>query len=185
MQVGKDVIRHFLIILLNLGLFIEQCGRAVLHRMEQVGARPVKDRHKVVGYDLNSELCQIPQGNLVVLDILIAGRQTNFDIIVYIDALNNIHIEACVLNLLACLFDLLDRPDLARLLIMKCPNQSGYTRDLFNLLRRNAVISCAVPAECHLHINASFYATNFKPFFRLYLSKKQFYLQNGSAAEIF
>ena len=121
MQVGQDILRHFLIIFMNAGFFIKQCGGTVLHRMEQIGTGPVKNRHEIIGNYLDTEFRQIPQGGFIVFNILVPGGQANLDIIMDVHAFHHIHIEACAFNLSACFFNFLHGPDLTCLLVMQGP----------------------------------------------------------------
>ena len=150
-QVVEDVACHLLVVVLDFALLVVQGGGAVRQGMEQVGACPVKDGHEVVGDDLNAELCQITQGCLVVFDVLVAARQTDLDVVVHVYALYNVHVEACALDLAAGLLDLLDLPYLTGLLAVQRPYKAGHARDLLDLLRRDAVVALAIPAECHFH----------------------------------
>ncbi len=150
-QIVQDVIRHFLIIVLNPVLFVEQRRGAVLQRVEQICPGPVKNGHKVVGHDLHAELRQIAQRSLIVFDILVSGKKPDLDIVMHVHALHHVHVEARALDLAPCLLDLFHLPDLSGLLVMQRPDQPGHSRDLFDHLRGNAVVSLAVPAKCHLH----------------------------------
>ena len=78
--------------------------------MEQVGAGPVEDGHEVVADDLDTKLGQVADALLVVFDILVAGGQTDLDIVVHVDGLDNIHIKAVGVDLVCNLLDLVDFP---------------------------------------------------------------------------
>ena len=66
-------------------------------------------------------------------------------------ALDDVHVEAGALDLTACFLDFVDFPDLTGLLVVQRPYQTGNARNLLDLLRCDAVVALAVPAECHFH----------------------------------
>ena len=123
--------------------------------MEQVGAGPIENGHKVIGNNLYAALRQIAQGDLVIFDILITGRQADLDIVVYVNRFDDVDIEACVLNDLLFMHDLVDRPDFTGLLMVQSPYDAGNAGDLLDVGQGNAVVAFAVPAECHLHSKTS------------------------------
>ena len=124
--------------------------------MEEIRAGPVENGHEIIGHYLDAEFCQIAQGGLVVFDIVIPGGEADLDIIVDIDAFHHVHIEACPLDLAAHFLDFLHFPDFAGLFLVQGPNQPRDSGNLPDLLRRDGVVSLAVPAECHLHTVSSF-----------------------------
>ena len=148
---GHDILSHRLVIALDLVLLVEQCGGAVAYRMEQVGAGPVEDGHEVVADDLDAELGQVADALLVILDILVAGGQTDLDIIVHVDGLDNIHIKAVGVDLVCNLLDLVDFPDLAGHLVVQCPDDAGHAGDLLDVAQGDGVVALAIPAPTHFH----------------------------------
>lgn len=88
-----DVIRHLLGVLFDLGRLVVQCGGAVSHRVEQVGAGPVKHGHKVVANYFYPKAGQIFDGLFVIFNERIPGWQANLDVIMDINGLHYIHIE--------------------------------------------------------------------------------------------
>ena len=126
--------------------------------MEQVGAGPVEDGHEVVGDHLYPEGGQIAQSLLVVFDILIPGGQADFDVVVDVDALHHIHVEAVLVQLCLDLRDLLRLPDLAGHLVVEGPDDTRHAGDLLDVGQLDLVVALAVPAECHLHhVNSSYF----------------------------
>ena len=115
---GHDVIGHLLGVVLDHALLIVQRRRAVAHRVEEIRACPVEDGHKVVADDLHAEGGEVTDCLDVVVDVLIARWQADFDIIVDIDRLYHVGVEACGPDLSDRLFDLLLLPDLARHLVV-------------------------------------------------------------------
>ena len=148
---GHDILSHRLVIALDLVLLVEQCGGAVAYRVEQVGTGPVEDGHKVVADDLDAELGQVADALLVVLDILVAGGQTDLDIVVHVDGLDNIHIKAVGVDLVCNLLDLVDFPDLAGHLVVQCPDDAGHAGDLLDVAQGDGVVALAIPAPTHFH----------------------------------
>ena len=153
---GHDVLSHGLVVVLDLCLLVEQSGGTVAHGMEQIGAGPVEDRHEVVADDLDTELGQVADALLVVLDVLVAGGQTDLDVIVDIDGLDHIHIEAVSVDLIGDLLDLVNFPDLAGHLVVQCPDDAGHTRDLLDVAQADGVITLAIPAPTHFHRHSGF-----------------------------
>ena len=152
MEIFQDIVRHLLVVLLNLCLLVIQCRGTILHRMKKVCPRPVKDRHEIISHDLDAKLCEIAQRLLVILNILVARGQPDLDIVVDVHALHDVHVKAVVLDLMTHLLDLVNLPHLACRLVMQRPYKSGHTGNLPDLFLRDAVISLAVPAKSHLHI---------------------------------
>ncbi len=127
---GHDVISHSLVVTLDQIFLIEQGGGTVADGMEQVGTGPVKDRHEVVADGLDTELGQVADALLVVLDVLVAGGQTDLDVVVNVDGLDHVHIEAVSVDLVCDLLDLVDLPDLAGHLIVQRPDDAGHARGI-------------------------------------------------------
>ena len=90
--------------------------------MEQICTGPVKNRHKVVSNHLHAKLSQVAQSLLVILNILISGRQTDLNVVINVYTFHHIHVKTCAFNLLADLFNLLHSPHLAGLLMMQRPH---------------------------------------------------------------
>ena len=67
--------------------------------MEQVGTGPVKDGHEVVADGLDAELGQVADALLVVLDVLVARRQADLDVVVDVDGLDDGGVEAGSMDL--------------------------------------------------------------------------------------
>ena len=148
---AHDVLGHGLVIVLDQIFLIEQGGRAVADGMEQVGTGPVKDRHKVVADGLDAELSQVADALLVVLDILVAGRQTDLDIIVDVHGLHDGSVEAVGMDLIDNFLDLVFFPDLAGHLAVQRPNDLLNTGDLLDISQRDGVVALTIPAPTHFH----------------------------------
>ena len=117
----------------------------------QVGAGPVEDGHEVVADDLDTELGQVADALLVVLDVLIAGGQADLDVVVDVDRLDNVHVEAVSVDLVCDLLDLVDLPDLAGHLVVQRPDDAGHAGDLLDVAEGDGVVALAIPAPTHFH----------------------------------
>ena len=124
--------------------------------MEQVGTGPVKDGHEVVADDLDAELGQVADALLVVLDILVAGGQTDLDVVVDIDGLDHVHIEAVSVDLVCDLLDLVDLPDLAGHLVVQRPDDAGHAGDLLDVVEGDGVVALTIPTPTHFHRHRGF-----------------------------
>jgi hypothetical protein len=148
---GHDVLSHSLVIALDLILLIEQCSGAVAHGVEQIGTGPVEHRHEVVADDLDTELGQIADALLVVLDVLVAGGQADLDVIVDVDRLDHVHVKAVGVDLIGYLLDLVDFPDLAGHLVVQRPDDAGHAGDLLDVAQADGIVALAIPAPTHFH----------------------------------
>ena len=119
--------------------------------MEQVAAGPVEDGHEVVADDLHTKPGQIADGLLIVLNIHIPGGQTNLDIVVDIDRLHHVDVEAVFPALSLDFGNLSLFPDLSGHLVVQCPDDAGHAGDLPDVGKFDVVIVLAVPAKTHLH----------------------------------
>ena len=147
-----DIIRHLLGVLLDLGRLVVQGGGAVPYRVEQVGPRPVEHWHKVVADDLHPEGGQVSDGLLVVLDILVPGGQADLDVVVDVDALHHVHVEAVLVQLRFYFRNLLGLPDLPRHLVVERPDDALYPGDLLDVGQLDLIVAFAVPAPGHFHM---------------------------------
>ena len=68
-----------------------------------------------------------------------------------IDRLDDVHVEAILIQLLLDLGDLGLFPDLAGHFVVKGPDDTGHTRDLLDVIQADLVVALAVPTETHLH----------------------------------
>ena len=148
---AQDVVGHGLVIVLDHVLLVEQSSGAVADRVEQVGTGPVKDGHEVVADDLDTELGQVADALLVVLDVLVAGGQADLDVIVDIDRLDHVHVEAVSVDLIGYLLDLVDLPDLAGHLVVQRPDDAGHAGDLLDVAQADGIVALAIPAPTHFH----------------------------------
>ena len=148
---AQDVVGHGLVIVLDHVLLVEQSSGAVADGVEQVGTGPVKDGHEVVADDLDTELGQVADALLVVLDVLVAGGQTNLDVIVNVDRLNDGSIEAVRMDLIDDGLDLVLFPDLTGHLAVQGPDDLLNTGDLLDVSQRDGVVALTIPAPTHFH----------------------------------
>ena len=88
---------------------------------------------------------------LVVLDVLIAGGQADLDVVVDVDRLDDVHVEAIGVDLVCDLLDLVDFPDLAGHLVVQCPDDAGHAGDLLDVAEGDRVVALAIPAPTHFH----------------------------------
>ena len=58
------------------------------------------------GDELNDQMCI--RDRLVVLDVLVAGGQADLDVVVDVDRLDNVHVEAVSVDLVCDLLDLVE-----------------------------------------------------------------------------
>ena len=148
---AHDVISHGLVVVLDQILLIEQGGGTVADGMEQVGTGPVKDRHEVVADGLDTELGQVADALLVVFDVLVAGGQTDLDVIVNVDRLNDGSVEAVRMDLIDDGLDLVLFPDLTGHLAVQGPDDLLNTGDLLDVSQRDGVVALTIPAPTHFH----------------------------------
>ena len=77
-----------------------QAGGAVGPLLVQLGPGPVKNRHKVVADHLYARLAQPPHRLPVVVDIRVPSGQAQLDVLMDIDALNDLHLQASGIDFL-------------------------------------------------------------------------------------
>ena len=147
----ENVVCHALVVVLDQILLIEQGGGAVADGVEQVGAGPVKDGHEVVADGLDAELGQVADALLVVLDVLVARRQADLDVVVDVDGLDDGGVEAGSMDLVYDLLDLGLLPDLAGHFAVQGPDDLLNTGDLLNVAEGDGVIALTIPAPTHFH----------------------------------
>ena len=152
----QNIVCHFTGIFFDFFRFVIESGGAILQRMEEVGSGPVKHRHKVVADYFYAERCQITDGLDIVFNVMVAGRQADFDIIVDIDGFHHVHIEAVGLQLFLDFGDLFRLPDLSWQFVVQSPDNCAYAWNLFDVRERNLVVIFAVPAKPHLHWHVYF-----------------------------
>ena len=137
----------------QLGLIVIQAVGAVLRDdARQIGAQPVQHRHEVVDDDLHAVLRQIADGLAVILDVLVARGQAELDILMHVDALDDLALEPRGMHLVDIRLDLVFLPNLARGLVVKHAHQAGAAGDLLDLLERDFVALTAIPAKRHFHV---------------------------------
>ena len=123
--------------------------------MEQVRARPVKDRHEVIAYHLHAEFGEVTHRGLVVFDKPVPSGQADLNIVMDVHGFDHVHVEARAFDLLADLLYLLNGPYLSGQLIVKRPDDAGHTGDLLDIGKGDGVVALTVPAPCHLHNSGS------------------------------
>ena len=119
--------------------------------MEKIGTSPVKDRHKIITDDLYTELAQVADALLIVLDVHIPGGKADLDVVMDIDGFYNIDVEAVCLALLLHLSNFFFLPNFTGHLVMQGPDNAGYAGDLLDVGQLDFVVAFAVPTETHLH----------------------------------
>ena len=147
----QNVLCHSVVVILDHILFIEQRSRAVAHFVEQIGAGPVKNRHKVIADHLYAILGEVTDALLIIFDVHIPGGQTDLNVIVDIDRFHHIAIEAVGVELIHHFLDLCFLPNFAGHFVMQRPYDGGHTGDLLDVRQFDLVISLAIPAKTHLH----------------------------------
>ena len=150
-KIFQNIGSHFLIVILYFAFFIIQCSGSVFQRMKKVRSCPVEDRHKIIGHYFYTELCKIFKCCLIIFNILIPCRKTDFDIVMDIYALYNIHVETGAFDPSSYFLYFLDSPDFPRLLVMKRPDKPADSGNLSDHFRSDVIISIAIPAKRHLH----------------------------------
>ena len=119
--------------------------------MEQISTGPVEHRHEVVANHLYSESGKIFDGLFIVLNVLIPGWQADFDVVMDIDTLHNVHVETIGLELLLNFGDFIKFPYFSRHFVMKRPDDALHTRNLLDIAELNLVVALTVPTPCHFH----------------------------------
>ena len=99
--------------------------------MKKIAPRPVENGHKVVANHLYAVLGKVANGLLVIFNIHIARRQTNFYIVVNVYRFYDVDIETVLITLSFDFCDFRFFPDFTGHLIMQSPNNAFYTGDLF------------------------------------------------------
>ena len=151
----------------QLFLVVIETVRPVLRDLpRQICAQPVKHRHEVVDDHLDAILGQIADAGLVVLDILVARGQSEFDILMHIDALDDFALKPRSMNLFDVAADFILFPRLACRLVVQHTHEPRAARNLLDLLERDLVAVAAIPAKCHFHTHISF---SVKPYAKSYM----------------
>ena len=105
----------------------------------------------VVADDLNTKLGKVAHGDLVIFNVLISGGQADLDVIVDVDRLYNIDVEAVLVALRLNFGDLGFFPDLTGHFVVQRPDDAGDTGDLLDVGKLDLVVAFTVPTETHLH----------------------------------
>lgn len=79
-------------------LIIGENGGAIRPLSGQLGAGPVKHRHKVIAYHVNVFLAQTFQSFDVIFNIAVSVSRTSLDIVMDIDRFNSENGESCFLH---------------------------------------------------------------------------------------
>ena len=147
----QDVLGHGVVVVLDHAFFVEQSGGAVADLVEEVGAGPVEDGHEVVADDLDAELGKVAHGLLVVFDQLIPGGQADLDVVVDVDGLYHVTVEAVGMELIHHFSDLALFPNFAWHLVVQSPDDAGDAGNLLDVIQADLIVALAVPTETHLH----------------------------------
>ena len=132
---------------------VQAVGAVLWNQAGQVGAQPVKDGHEVVDNDLDAVFCQIADGNAIVFDVLVAGGQAHFNVLVDVDRFNDLAFQTRGMDLVDIGADFLLRPDLSGSLVVQEAHQAGHAGNLLNLAQGHAVTVGTVPTERHFHVS--------------------------------
>ena len=119
--------------------------------MGQIRAQPVKDRHEIVHDNLYPVFCKIADGDIIILDVLVAAGQAHLNILMDIYALDHLALQARFMHLVNVSFDLLFCPHFACRLVIQEPHQAGHARNLPDLAQLHGITVLPKPAECHFH----------------------------------
>ena len=154
---------------MNLTGLIKHCSGSVSYRMVKIRSCPVKYRHEIVTDYFYAKFSQITDRLDIIGNILVSGRQTNLDIIVYIYRFYYIHIKSVWFQLFLYFTDFFLFPHFSRLLIVQSPDNAGHTGNLSDIGKGNHIIPFAIPAKPHLHrhnfIPPLFYSSNVRTIF--------------------
>ena len=119
----------------------------------QVRPQPVEHRHKVIDNHLHAVAGQHPDRRDIIRDIFLPARKAQLDILMNVDALYDLDLEACVVHFVHFLFqrpELLLRPVHAGGLVQQA-HQPGHAGNLLHILQRDRIRLASVPAKCHFH----------------------------------
>ena len=155
----QNILRHRVVVILNHTLFIKQRRGTVADLVEQIGTRPIKNRHEIVANDLYTEFAQVADALLVVFNQRIAGRFADLDVIVNVDGFHHVAVESVGVKLLHHLSNFRFLPDLTGHFMMQCPDDAGHAGNLFDVGQLDFIVSFAVPTKTHLHRHRSFLLT--------------------------
>ena len=114
--------------------------------MVELRARPVKDRHEVVADAADARLGQPADVLAVILDVPLARRLAELDVLVHRHALDHLEQKARVLDLLFQRRNALAAPHLADGHVVHGGDDRLHARDLPDVFKRNLIVA-AVPAE--------------------------------------
>jgi hypothetical protein len=73
-----------------------------------------------------------------------------------VNALNNFHLEACLMGETNQVFNFIDRPDVTDSDVVKRADHTFNPRYLADMLKRNFILVWPKPAHCHLHHSCPF-----------------------------
>ena len=113
---------------------VQAVGAVLRDLAGEVGAQPVEHRHEVVDDDLHAVLGEVADGLAVVLDVLVARGQTELDVLMDVDALDDLALKARGVHLVHVRLDFVLLPDLTSGLVIQHAHQTGAVRNLLDLL---------------------------------------------------
>ena len=119
--------------------------------MGEVGAEPVEDRHEVVADDLDAGAAEAAEGLGVIGDVAVARGHAELDVVMDVDALDDLELQAGGLDGGLEVGDLLDRPHFADGHVEERADDTGRAGDLPHLPEVDAVVLFPEPTESHLH----------------------------------
>ena len=131
---------------------IQAVGAVLRDFPRQIGAKPVKHRHKIVYNHLHPIFGQITDGLAIIFDIAIPRGESHLDVLMYIDRLDHFALQSGCVYLVDIGFDLLLAPHIPRCFVIQKSHNARHTWNLFDLLEGHAVAVGTIPTECHLHM---------------------------------
>ena len=129
---------------------VGECVGTILCLGMQISAQPVEYRHKVVANALNACLAKVANGGCIVCNVTVTGRQTELDVLVYGNALDNLHLKTFFVAERFEAQDLIHLPNLTHGNVINSGNNAAHSGDLTDIRKRNAILF-SVPTKCHFH----------------------------------
>ena len=121
-------------------------GGAVGRLLIQLGSRPVKDRHEIVGNALDAVFGAATDILAVVFYVAVPLRPAQLDFLCHGNGFHDIENEAVFRALVHHLFDGFFRPDFARLYVIDRGDNMLHARNLADFLQGDRV-RLPVPSE--------------------------------------
>ena len=133
------------------GLVIGQNGSTVEPGLGQIRAGPVEHRHEVVADDLDPSLTQAGHGLAVVVNVFVPTGQAQLDVLVDIDAFDDLQLQTDVVDFLLQRPNTLRGPQSPGGHIHQGTDNAAHVGDLLDIAQRYGIHLTAIPAKCHFH----------------------------------